>query len=133
MRFKGLISTQATLFVLFGIGFTLYAPLFMAYFQISQTTQEGVFAYWHTAAFVRLFGICLLGMGLILWSINQNYASLSNPRSLAFSLFLFNLMATIVALTQQMGVWSNLAGWVTTAFFSLYSLGYLMVLIRWHG
>lgn len=131
MRLKWLISTQGLLLVISGIGFTLYAPLIMAYFQIPQSIEEEVYAYWQIAAFVRLFGVCMLGMGLILWAIHQNYASMVNARSIAFSLLLFNLMATVVALTQQMAVWSNLAGWVMTALFAMFSLGYLVVLARW--
>ncbi len=130
MHLKWLISTQGILLVSFGIGFSLYAPLFMAYFQIPQTIEGEVLAYWHIAAFIRLFGVCLMGIGLLLWGIHQNYVSLSNPRGIAFSLLLFNLMATVVALTQQMAVWSNLAGWAMSAFFAIFSLGYLWILAR---
>lgn len=133
MKLQYLININAILSLLFGIAFTLYGPLMMAYFGIPEIPEGSVLLYWHVVAFARMFGAALLAVGLILWSLRRiAKSSATSPetrRGIIFSMIFANGAGVFVALTQQAQIWSNPAGWATVAVFALLFLGYVYLLV----
>ena len=132
MKLQHLININAILSLLFGIAFTLYGPLMMAFFGIPEIPEGNIMLYWHAAAFARMFGAALLGAGLILWSLRRiaknNTITPEIRRGIIYSLIFANGIGIFVALTQQAQIWSSPAGWVTVAVFALLFLGYVYLL-----
>jgi len=132
MKLNPVINLNAIFALAFGIVFTLYAPVMMAFFGVAEIPENNVLLYWHVAAFARLFGAVLFGFGLLLWSlgslISRNEA-LAGRRGVLFSLLFTNGMAAIVTLTQQFSVWLRPAGWALVGLFSLFTLAYAAFLV----
>lgn len=133
MKLQYLIDINAILSLLFGIAFTLYGPLMMAYFGIPEIPEGNVLLYWHVVAFARMFGVALLAVGLILLSLRRiirigNFSP-EIRHGIIYSLMFANGAGIFVALTQQAQIWSSPAGWVTVAIFTLLFLGYGYLLV----
>lgn len=128
------ITLNAILVMALGIAFALYGPLMLAFFGIADIPSQEVILYWNIASFARLFGAGLFSLGLLLFAIRTPIAQgeFSGPsrRGVIFSLLLGNLLAAIVALTQQASVWNNWAGWVLSILFAGLTLGYGYFLAR---
>ncbi len=84
---------------------------------------------WKLAAFVRLFGAAVLGLGLMIWAM-RGVGDAVTVRRVARSAALANGLILILVLTQQLAIWSSVSGValvgffaVTTALFGLASLG----------
>jgi len=133
MKLQHLINVNAVLSLLFGIAFTLYGPLMMAFFGIPEIPEGNVLLYWHVVAFARMFGVALLAVGLILWSLRRIAGSETiSPeirRGITYALILANGLGIFVALTQQAQIWSSPAGWATVAVFTLLFVGYVYLLV----
>jgi len=131
MKLNLLISVHAILSIAFGITFALYGPLMMAFFAVPEVLEIDAQTYWQIAAFVRMFGAVLFGFGFVLWALRDFVDGMGarSRRGLVFALFLANLMAFIVSITQQSAVWGSAAGWVTTGVFAVLLLvyGYFLV------
>ena len=132
MKLTTLISVHAVISLASGIAFGLYAPLMLAFFAIPQALDNDVLIYWQVTAFARMFGAALFGFGLLLWALRGLLDQLSpkGRRGFIFALLLANLMAFIVALTQQFAVWQSIAGWVQTGLFALLVLAYGYFLVQ---
>jgi hypothetical protein len=133
MKLQHLININAVLSLLFGIAFTLYGPLMMAFYGIPEIPEGSVLLYWHVVAFARMFGVALLAVGLILWSLRRiAKSSTISPeirRGIIYSLMFANGAGIIVAITQQAQIWSSPAGLATVAVFALLFLGYVYLLV----
>jgi hypothetical protein len=135
VKLNPVITLNAVLALAFGILFTLYAPVMMAFFGVAEIPEDNVLLYWHVASFARLFGAALFGFGLLLWSLrslllrNKTFAGL---RGVLFSLLFTNGVAAIVALTQQFSIWLRPAGWALVGLFGLFSLVYAAFLVLDH-
>jgi hypothetical protein len=134
MTLSRLLTVHAVTLIVLGIAFGLYAPLMLAFFGVPELPGEAVLLYWNTAAFARLFGATLFGLGFVLWALRSLFNSTTFPpettRGLLFSLVLFNLMGLFVALTQQFSVWQSAAGWVATLLFGGFTAAYAVLLAR---
>jgi hypothetical protein len=130
MKPSSLFAFNGILFVAFGIAFAVYGPSMMGLFKIPELNIDGL-AYWHVTAFARMFGAALFGYGFLLWAISRavNEMSAANLRSVLMALLLGNLLAAIVAITQQSSFWYNAAGWVTSGIFAALTLAYGVTLI----
>lgn len=130
------ITINAILMMALGIAFALYGPLMLAFFGIADIPSQEVILYWNIASFARLFGAGMFSLGLLLFALRAPMAQgeLSGPsqRGVIFSLLLGNLLAAIVALTQQASVWNIWAGWVLSLVFALLTIGYGVFLARRH-
>jgi FtsH-binding integral membrane protein len=78
-----------------------------------------------------MFGAALFGYGFLLWAVSRaaDDFGAANLRSVLMALLLGNLLAAIVAITQQSSRWYNAAGWVTSAIFAGLTLAYAAALI----
>jgi hypothetical protein len=132
MKTKQLITLNAILAIGFGIACALYGPLVMAFFGIPEVLDSGALAYWHVAAFVRMFGAALFGFGLLLWALRSALNSLSPQmvRGVLSALLLSNLVGMVAAVTQVTSVWSSVAGWIMTGVFGIFTLTYGYFWIR---
>ncbi len=135
MKLNPVITLNAVLALAFGILFTLYAPVMMAFFGVAEIPEDNVLLYWHVASFVRLFGAALFGFGLLLWSLRGlllRNAALQGQRGVLFSLLFTNGVAAIVAVTQQFSIWLRPAGWGLVGLFGLFALVYAAWLVIDH-
>jgi len=98
----------------------------MALFAIPEISGLDTLSYWNIAAFVRLFGAALFGYGLLLWSFRKTIdkGSHYSQRGFLSALFLGNLIAAVVTLTQQIIVWQNWIGWIIFGQFLIFLLAY---------
>ena len=128
------ITINAILMMALGIAFALYGPLMLAFFGIADIPSQEVILYWNIASFARLFGAGMFSLGLLLFALRapiaQGELSGASQRGVIFSLLLGNLLAAIVALTQQASVWNIWAGWVLSLVFALLTIGYGVFLAR---
>jgi hypothetical protein len=124
-KLNALISFNALLFIAAGIAFAVYGPMMMAFFDVPELKIDH-FTYWHLTAFGRMFGAMLFGFGFLLWAVRKAAGELpAEPRrGVVFALLLGNLLAFIVAITQQSSVWLNPAGAILSIVFAVLTLGY---------
>lgn len=135
MKLNPVITLNAVLALAFGITFTLYAPVMMAFFGVAEIPEDNVLLYWHVASFARLFGAALFGFGLLLWSLRSlllHNEALHGRRGVLFSLLFTNGMAAIVAVTQQFSIWLRPAGWALVGVCGLFTLAYAAFLVSNH-
>jgi hypothetical protein len=132
MKLNVLIAIHAFLSIAFGIAFALYGPLMMAFYAVPELSGVDAQIYWQIAAFARMFGAALFGFGFLLFALRGfvDEIEAQSRRGLVFALFLANLMAFIVSITQQSAVWSSLAGLVTTGIFTVLMIAYGYFLVK---
>ena len=125
MKLSILVMIQAVTCLALGIAFTLYAPLMMAFFAIPDALDSPL-AYWQVAAFARMFGVALLGFGLLLLAVRGFVDKLApnSTRGILSALLLANLLGAIVAVTQQQSVWQTAAGWMAVLLYTVFFIGY---------
>lgn len=84
----------------------------------SEPGQSPTHSFWFQLSFIRLFAASVLAFGcLLLWSVPQ----LTPPQQRSFARALagtFALLA-LVALTQQVAIWTVPAGWAVSAVLTL--------------
>jgi hypothetical protein len=125
MKLSIILTVNAILWVALGIAFALYGPMMLNFFAVPelQITPE---AYWQIAAFARMFGAVLFGLGLLVWAVSRGIEEMpvERRRSILFSLVLGNLMAAFVSTVEQVSIWGTSAGWVMAAIFAFFTLAY---------
>jgi hypothetical protein len=134
MKLHNLVSVNGGFYVALGIGFTIYAPNFLAYFGVSDLAGDNYLLYWNIVAFARMFGVLLLAFGLILWSLRKIFSDpLVNQgiqREILFSLVLGHILIIITVLTQQSSVWGSIVGWIIALIFLIFLVFYIYFWIR---
>lgn len=131
MKLSNLIMIQALVWIALGIGFTLYAPLMMAFFSVPDDLASPL-AYWQVAAFARLYGVTLLGFGLLLLAVRGALDTVGHSarRGIVFALLLAHLLAVVVTVSQQLAAWLTPAGWILVILQAFFVFGYLFSYIR---
>ncbi len=134
MKLSTLISLNALLFIAAGIAFAIYGPMMMAFFDVPELNIDS-FTYWHLTAFGRMFGAALFSLGLLLLALRKAAESFPAEirRGVIFALLLGNLLAFVVAITQQSSVWLNAAGATLSAVFAVLTLAYGYLLAARRG
>ncbi len=134
MKIQNLISINGGVYIAIGIGFTLYSPNILAYFGVGNLPGDNYLLYWNIVSFARMFGVMLLTIGLILWSIRKIFSDpLVNQgihREILFSLVLGHIFMIITVITQQSSVWGSIAGWIIGLIFLIFLILYLYFWIR---
>ena len=122
-----ILRINAILLIAAGIAFALYGPLMMALFTIPEL-QIDADIYWQIAAFARMYGAVLFAFGLLVYALREAFPLLpvSSQRKVLASLILANLMGAFVSITQTASIWGTLAGWITTGFFALFTILYIV-------
>ncbi|MFM8322466.1 MAG: hypothetical protein ACKOC5_16255 [Chloroflexota bacterium] len=120
-----ILVSNAIVFAALGVAFAVYGPVTLAFFNVPELeiSQQ---AYWHLAAFARMFGAALFGWGMLLWAASRAFDHLPGAarRSILSAQVLANLMAGVVALTQQSSIWYSLPGWLLSGLFVLLTFVY---------
>jgi hypothetical protein len=124
------ISVNAVVWVALGIAFGLYGPLMLNLFGVPDVPSEDLLLYWNVAAFTRLYGAALFGLGLMLWAVRGFIlkSSMEDRRGILFSLVLANIMGAFVAATQSATIWQAAAGWILMAHYLVFALLYGVML-----
>ncbi len=132
MKLNHLLTANALVAIALGIAFTLYAPLMLVLFGVSEIPGDDVLLYWNVASFARLFGGTLFGAGLLLLALRGVVETLSpqSRRGIISALLLASGIGLFVAATQQFAIWLAPAGWAAIALSLLFGLGYLYFLLR---
>ncbi|MCI0388473.1 MAG: sensor histidine kinase [Acidobacteria bacterium] len=129
MVYSKLMISTATFMLISGIFFVLCGPLMLPYLggitwtdlaQPPLTARSAI-------SFTRLFGVTLFTAGLIAWMARK----LDRPedqRSIGLAFFIGVLSLFLVALTQQIAVWTTTPGWVAVSVIAafLFSFGYTL-------
>jgi hypothetical protein len=128
MKLHPIITANAVLALAFAIAFIAAGPIMMAFFGLPELPGENILLYWNATSFGRMFGAGLFAFGLLLWALRaplvEGALSPSQRRGVLFALLLANIVGAIVAVTQQMSVWSTAAGWVAVFLFALFTIAY---------
>lgn len=132
MRLRPFLIFNGILFTAAGIAFGLYGPLMMAFFNVPELQDLSGLAYWHLAAFARMFGAGLFGWGLLLWGLSRGVEALpaATRRGLVFAQLLSCLMGAFISLTQQSAIWMTPAGWALSGIFILLAVAYIYFLLK---
>jgi hypothetical protein len=133
MKLSLWVTVNAVVFIAAGIAFAVYGPLMMAIFNLPDILGIHPMDYWNVAAFARMYGAMLFGLGLLLWAlrgaVENNEIPSNTRRGIVFALVIGNVIATIVSLTQQWFPWQGIAGWIMTSVFAIFLLGYSYFLV----
>ena len=126
MNYKRLLLINSIVFIGAGIAFCLYAPLALAFFQITEIEGISTIAYWYIVSFVRLFGAVLFSTGLILWALSSSVKELTaqSRSGLLYALIIGNIIAVITILTQQVSIWQSALGYILIIIFAGFLFGY---------
>jgi hypothetical protein len=134
MKVARVFTVNAILFIAIGIGFTLYAPNFLAFFGAQELPGDNALLYWNISAFARMFGAMLLLCGLLIWAVRGLFIEgrelATVRREIVYSLVIGFVVITITALTQQSSIWGSAAGWLVTAFFAILAVIYIFILAK---
>jgi len=132
MRLTQIISINAILSIAIGIAFGLNSPLMLAIFEISETPSQEVVLYWTVASFSRMYGITLMGYGILLWSTRKLLDQIEDRgvRGIVFALIIANVLGLYTAITQQVANWQTFAGWVLSFYYLLFVFIYIYVLVK---
>jgi hypothetical protein len=132
VKLNQLVTFNAILFIALGIAFALYGPLMIAFFGILETEGSPVM-YWYAASFARMLGAALFAAGFLLFALRriQSDPALSGKsHGFVLALVISYGLGFIVALTQQVSIWGNAAGLITSGIFLVLLAGYGYFLIR---
>lgn len=124
------ISVNAILWIALGIAFGLYGPLMLNLFGVPEVPSQDLLLYWNVAAFARLYGAALFGLGLVLLALRGmvTRASQQDQRGVLFSLIFANIMGAFVAATQSASIWQSAAGWILMAIYLVFIILYGILL-----
>jgi hypothetical protein len=119
LNLKTILLINAFLFIAGGIAFALYGPLMIDMYGILDAGGETML-YWYSASFSRMYGATLFGFGFLIWAASSLPEILqkgsSSRRSVILAMILANGMGLFVSITQQVSIWGNLTGWITTGY-----------------
>jgi hypothetical protein len=131
LNLKIILLINAFLFIAGGIAFALYGPLMIAMYGILGA-QGDTMLYWYSASFARMYGATLFGFGFLIWAASSFSDDLQRGsptrRSVILAMILANGMGLFVSITQQVSIWGNMTGWITTGLYALLLLVYTISL-----
>lgn len=130
MKLSTIVTVNALVWVVMGIALGLYAPLALNIFGVPEIPAQDPLMYWNVAAFSRLYGSALFGMGLVLWALRSFIDTLTaqNRRGVVFSLVFANILGAFVAATQSASFWRTSSGWILMAIYLVFTFGYAIFL-----
>ena len=127
MNLKTLLLINGLLFIALGIAFALYGPLMIDLYGILGA-QGDTLLYWYSASFARMYGATLFGFGFVLWAASSipdiSQKGSSARRAVLLAMILANGIGLFVSLTQQVSIWGNVTGWITTGLYAVLLLVY---------
>ncbi len=126
MKLSALVTVNAITWVIMGIALGLYAPLALNIFGVPDIPSDDPLMYWNIAAFARLYGSALFGLGLILWALRGFIDTLAETarRGMVFSLLFANLLGAFVAATQSAAFWQTISGWLLMTIYLGFTIAY---------
>jgi hypothetical protein len=86
-------------------------------------------AFWFQLSFIRLFGTTLIGLGVILWWCHMHLA-IEQQQSLLKVLAGALSAVAVVAVGQQMAIWTSTAGWILSGSLLLFAVTCLMTAMK---
>jgi hypothetical protein len=128
MTLNRLTGVNAVLAVVLGLAFALAGPGLLPLYGASQipapiASDANAISFWAGMAFTRMFGVALLGFGVLLWFVRY-ISDRMIQRSVSGALFIVVGFMALIALIQQITIWSTAVGWVTVGVLILFTLGY---------
>ena len=131
MNLKTILLINAFLFIAGGIAFAIYGPLMIDMYGILGAEGETIL-YWYSTSFARMYGATLFGFGFLIWAASNlpdmSQKGSSARRAVILAMILANGMGLFVSLTQQVSIWGNVTGWLTTGLYALLFLLYTISL-----
>lgn len=138
MRFKTMATITAVIFVAAGFGFAFAEMNLIRYFgqnfqlawplpELAATRMAYLKMHGSMRSFVELFGVMLLGCGLLTWAIRGTKDSAAQMNA-SLALFGLNAIAGAVAL-EQFNRGGGAAGWITVGIFFAQAIGYCWLVV----
>jgi signal transduction histidine kinase len=122
MKYRILMTGAGVAAITIGFAFLGYGPMMAPLFGAGEIPKpEGEWLHlWRLYSFVRVFGAVLFGMGIIsLLGISITDPAAQKHTTLGH--FFAYLMACTIALTQQIALWDNTAGWLLCGYFFVFA------------
>jgi hypothetical protein len=127
LNLKTILLINALLSIAGGIAFALYGPLMIDLYGILGAEGDTLL-YWYSASFARMYGATLFGFGFLLWAASNipDISQKGSParRAVLLAMILANGMGLFVSITQQVSIWGNAVGWITTGVYAFLLLVY---------
>lgn len=128
MSIERLTGLTSLVLIVLGVALAGWGPMIAPPFGIPaspapELTGSASAAWWGLAAFVRLFGAALVGVGAVLWAVRPSVGEVGRKR-FAATMAVVLLLTGLVALLQQIAVWETTAGLALAALFPVLGLVY---------
>ncbi len=108
----------ALVLLICGMAFAGWGPIMMTWFGVGHIPKpvEGD-PFWVGSAFARLFGILLVVLGFVVWSV-RDIPDPTTQKIISRALLLGSCFALLISLIQQIEIWNTPAGWVIVSIFA---------------
>ena len=109
MRFKTMATITAVIFITTGAAFIFQGWFLVQAYggpEIPTANNFRVVLMLRTMSFASLYGVVLLGVGLVVWAI-RNLRDVTTRTNISLALFGMNALAGTMALKNQIGLWGS--------------------------
>jgi len=128
MKYKRLMTSAAIVLLVSGLALSGWGPVLIRRYGAGAIpdpvpSDEAAMTVWAGISFLRLFGAALFGVGVVSLftrSLSRVEAQKAVSRGLSGAM----LVIFVVALLQQIAIWSTTLGWLTVGLLLLVALGY---------
>ena len=115
MNFRTLMTVNAVIAFLFGLGFVLIPWQVYKFYAVAANPQINYMG--------QLFGAALIGFAILTWKA-KSAADSDCRKAIILALFLSNIIGFIVALFAQLGGVVNSMGWSTVLIYLFLASGF---------
>lgn len=128
MKYKTLMVVAGAVLLVSGFALSGWGPMLIPLYGASDiptpvASNRAAMTVWTGISFVRLFGTALAGLGMVSL-FTHNLSSIEARKAISRGLFAAMVVVLVVAVIQQIAIWSTPIGWVTVGFLFLVALGY---------
>ncbi|MFC2085549.1 hypothetical protein ACFLS9_10855 [Bacteroidota bacterium] len=115
MKIKTLFVINSVITIVFGVVFVIIPTQVHSLYGTESNLQINFMS--------QLFGVALIGFGLLTWNA-RNAADSDSRRAIIFALFISDVIGFVVALIGQLNNVVNELGWSTVAIYLILALGF---------
>ncbi|MFC2083554.1 hypothetical protein ACFLS9_00710 [Bacteroidota bacterium] len=115
MKIKTLFIINAVIAIVFGVVFVIIPAQVYSLYGVESNSQLSYMG--------QLFGVALIGFGLLTWNV-RNAADSDARRTIIFALLISYSIGFVVVLIGQLNDVVNELGWSTVAIYCLLAIGF---------
>ena len=117
MKLSVLFIINAVVAILFGLAFVIVPAMTLSFYAVELPTP-GIYI-------ARLFGVALIGFGIITWMLRNAAESSREVRGVLLGLWVSELLGFVFSLYYQLTAPTNGLAWSTVVIYLLLGLGFL--------